>query len=277
MFNLIFNSIVYLIHHYLLFLFKTVFDYKAEKDDIFGCLADIGWITGHSYVVYGPLCNGGTTVLFESSPIHPDAGRYWETVERLKITQIYIAPTSIRLLIKYGSEWVTKYDRSSLKVLGSVGEPINSEAWIWYYETVGDKKCKIADTWWQTETGGHCITPLPSNQTDELKPCKAMRAFLGIQACLVDDEGKELDNKNSTGKLCIKKPWPGMARTIYGDHARFLETYLKPFPGFYFTGDGAELDSDGHFRITGRVDDVINVSGHRIGTAEIENALVYIF
>lgn len=248
-----------------------MFDYK--ENDIFGCLADIGWITGHSYVVYGALCNGATTVLFESTPIYPDAGRYWETVQRLRINQIYLAPTSIRLLIKYGAEYVEKYDRSSLKTLGSVGEPINKEAWYWYFEVVGEKRCKIADTWWQTETGGHCITPLPSDHNAELKPTKAMRAFFGIEPQLVDDAGNDLDKRNSEGKLCIKRPWPGMARTIYGDHKRFIDTYLKPYPGYYFTGDGADTDNEGFFRITGRVDDVMNVSGHRIGTAEIENAL----
>lgn len=257
---------------YASFTFQTVFNY--QEGDIFGCLADIGWITGHSYVVYGPLSVGGTTVLFESSPIYPDAGRYWQTVERLKISQLYVAPTALRLLIKYGNEWVKKYDRSSLKCLGSVGEPLNTEAWSWYHDIVGEGKCRIADTWWQTETGGHCITPLPcAKDAHKFKPGKAMRPFFGIQPVLVDENGNELDSKSSEGILCIKKPWPGMARTIYDDHDRFLETYLKPFPGYYFTGDGASVDEDGHYQITGRIDDVLNVSGHRVGTAEIESYL----
>lgn len=250
---------------------QLVFNY--QPNDVFGCLADVGWITGHSYVVYGPLMNGGTTVLFESTPVYPDPGRYWETVERLKINQLYLAPTSLRLLIKHGDEWVTKYDRSSLKCLGSVGEPINTEAWHWFNEVVGEKKCKIADTWWQTETGGNCITPMPCDDALQHKPGMAMLPFLGVNAVLVDENSKELAGRNSKGMLCIKQPWPGMARTIYGNHERFLETYMKPFPGYYFTGDGAIRDEDGHFQITGRVDDVMNVSGHRIGTAEVEDAL----
>lgn len=269
------KGIIHTTAGYLLYASLTqqlVFNYDSSSD-VFGCLADVGWITGHSYVVYAPLCNGGTTVLFESTPTHPDPGRYWETVERLKINQLYLAPTAIRLLIKYGDEWVKKHDRSSLKCLGSVGEPINHEAWQWYYEVVGERKCKIADTWWQTETGGHCITPLPCNKHDEIKPSKAMRSFLGISACLVNEKGEELPSVNSEGRLCLRVPWPGMARTIYGDHKRFLDTYMRPFPGFYFTGDGAQTDENGHIQITGRVDDVINVSGHRIGTAEIEDAL----
>lgn len=251
---------------------KLVFDYN--ENDVFGCLADVGWITGHSYVVYGPLCNGGTTVLFESSPIYPNPGRYWETVQRLKINQLYLAPTAIRLLLKYDDEHVTKYDRSSLRVLGSVGEPINREAWEWYYNLVGEKRCKIADTWWQTETGGHCISPIPANRDDIIKPSMAMRPFFGIVPALVDEKtGEKKESKNSQGVLCIQKTWPGMARTIYGDHERFLNTYMRPYPGFYFSGDGALTDEQGYFQITGRVDDVINVSGHRIGTAEIEDAL----
>jgi acetyl-CoA synthetase len=255
------------------FSHQIVFNYDGEKNDVFGCLADVGWITGHSYVVYGPLCNGGTTVLFESTPIYPDPGRYWETVERLKINQLYLAPTAIRLLMKYDDDWTRKYDKSSLKLLGSVGEPINHEAWHWYNNLIGQKRCKIADTWWQTETGSACITPLPCNKNDEIKPAMAMRPFLGIETCLVDEKGKVLEDKSSNGILCIKSPWPSMARTIFGDHQRYLETYLRPFPGFYFTGDGALTDKDGHIQITGRVDDVINVSGHRIGTAELEDIL----
>lgn len=251
---------------------KLVFGY--EQNDVFGCLADVGWITGHTYVVYGPLCNGGTSVLFESSPIYPDPGRYWETVQRLKINQLYLAPTAIRLLLKYDDSYVTKYDRSSLKRLGTVGEPINSEAWHWYYELVGEKRCKIADTWFQTETGGNAITPVPANQDSVIKPMMAMRGFFGIIPKLLDEKtGLVLDSKNSQGVLCIQKPWPGIARTIYGDHERFLNTYMRPYPGYYFSGDGAITDADGFIQITGRVDDVMNVSGHRIGTAEIEDAM----
>lgn len=259
---------------YLLYVNLTqqlVFNY--QPDDVFGCLADVGWITGHSYVVYGPLSNGGTSVLFESTPVYPNPGRYWETVHRLKINQLYLAPTSLRLLMKYDDSWAQQHDRSTLKCLGSVGEPINSEAWHWYHEVIGEKRCKIADTWWQTETGGHCLTPLPSDKNAKQKPGMAMQPFFGIDATLVDDKGEELGEYNENGNLCIKKPWPGMARTIYGDHDRFLQTYFKPYPGYYFTGDGALRDKDGHFQITGRVDDVINVSGHRIGTAEVEDTL----
>lgn len=251
--------------------FQLVFDYKIN--DVFGCLADVGWITGHSYIVYAPLLNGGTSVLFESTPTYPDPGRYWQTVERLKINQLYIAPTSIRVLMKYSDEWVKKYDRSSLKCLGSVGEPINSEAWHWYNETVGENRCKIADSWWQTETGGISICPLPSNLNSKSKPTYAQTPFLGINAVLLDEKGKEIQMKNSSGLLCIKQPWPGIGRTINGDHSRFIDTYLKPFPGYYFTGDGALCDNEGNIKITGRVDDVMNVSGHRIGTAEVEDAL----
>lgn len=251
---------------------KLVFGY--DSNDVFGCLADVGWITGHTYVVYGPLCNGGTSVLFESSPIYPNPGRYWETVQRLKINQLYLAPTAIRLLLKYEDEFVTKYDKSSLKCLGSVGEPINNEAWEWYHKLVGESRCKIADTWWQTETGGNCITPIPAHSDASIKPSMAMRPFFGIVPVLLDEKtGLLLEPKNSQGVLCIKKTWPGMARTIYGDHERFLNTYFRPYPGHYFSGDGALTDDEGYFQITGRVDDVINVSGHRIGTAEIEDAL----
>ncbi|CAF0793271.1 unnamed protein product [Brachionus calyciflorus] len=253
------------------FSHQIAFDY--DQNDVFGCLADVGWITGHTYIVYAPLCNGGTTVLFESSPIYPNPSRYWETIQRLKINQLYIAPTSIRLLIKNGDEWLKNYDRSSLKLLGSVGEPINHEAWHWYYDVIGDKRCKIIDTWWQTETGSMMIAPLPCGQNDVIKPAMAMRPFFGIDAVLLDERGQERDLTNAEGILCIKKPWPSMARTIYGDHQRFIDTYLKPFPGYYFTGDGAQTDENRHFQITGRVDDVINVSGHRIGTAEVEDVL----
>ncbi|CAI5764224.1 acetyl-coenzyme A synthetase 2-like, mitochondrial isoform X1 [Podarcis lilfordi] len=250
---------------------KYVFDY--HDGDVFGCIADIGWITGHSYVVYGPLCNGGTTVLFESTPVYPNPGRYWETVERLKINQFYGAPTAIRLLLRYGDDWVKKYDRSSLKILGSVGEPINTEAWEWYFKVVGDGRCPVVDTWWQTETGGICIAPRPSNPGDEILPAMAMRPFFGIKPSLLDDKGKLLTQNDVSGALCISQAWPGMARTIFNDHQRFVETYLTPYPGYFFTGDGAYRTSKGYYQLTGRLDDVINISGHRLGTAEIEDVV----
>ncbi|XP_069462984.1 acetyl-coenzyme A synthetase 2-like, mitochondrial [Ambystoma mexicanum] len=259
---------------YLLYASLThryVFDYK--EGDVFGCVADIGWITGHSYVVYGPLCNGATTVLFESTPTYPDPGRYWETVERLKINQFYSAPTAIRLLLKYGDSWVTKYDRSSLKTLGSVGEPINHEAWEWFYSVVGEKRCTLVDTWWQTETGGICIAPRPSEPGAVVIPAIAMRPFFGIQPALMSENGTQLHEAEASGALCLAQPWPGMARTIYGDHERFLEAYFKTYPGYYFTGDGAHRSSEGYYQITGRMDDVLNISGHRLGTAEIEDAM----
>ncbi|KAJ7344989.1 hypothetical protein JRQ81_000939 [Phrynocephalus forsythii] len=250
---------------------KYVFDY--HDGDVFGCVADIGWITGHSYVVYGPLCNGATTVLFESTPVYPNPGRYWETVERLKINQFYGAPTAIRLLLSYGEGWVKKYDRSSLKILGSVGEPIDTEAWEWYFNVVGDGRCPIVDTWWQTETGGICIAPRPSNPGEEILPAMAMRPFFGIRPSLLDDKGNVLTENDVSGALCIAQAWPGMARTIYNDHQRFLENYMKPYPGYYFTGDGAYRSRKGYYQLTGRLDDVINVSGHRLGTAEIEDVV----
>uniref|UniRef100_UPI0037E7ED1D acetyl-coenzyme A synthetase 2-like, mitochondrial n=1 Tax=Semicossyphus pulcher TaxID=241346 RepID=UPI0037E7ED1D len=259
---------------YLLYAALThryVFSY--HDGDVFGCVADIGWITGHSYSVYGPLANGGTTVLFESTPIYPDPGRYWETVQRLKINQFYGAPTAIRLLLKYGDEWVQKYDRSSLKTLGSVGEPINTEAWEWYHRVVGDGRCPVVDTWWQTETGGICITPRPSEPDAEIVPGMAMRPFFGIKPVLMDTEGKVLTSNDTSGALCIAQPWPGMARTIHNNHQRFIDTYCQPHPGYFFTGDGAYRSKEGYYQITGRLDDVINVSGHRIGTAEIEDVV----
>ncbi|KAG1685095.1 Acetyl-coenzyme A synthetase 2-like, mitochondrial [Nymphon striatum] len=250
---------------------KHVFDY--HDGDIYGCVADIGWITGHSYVVYGPLSNGATTVLFESTPTYPDPGRYWETVERLKINQFYGAPTAIRLLLKYGDEWVKKYDRSSLKTIGSVGEPINHEAWEWYYNVVGEKRCSLVDTWWQTETGGIAISPRPSQPGAEIKPGMPMRPMFGIKPVLLNEKGEVLSGNKVSGALCIGQPWPGMAKTIYGNHKRFLETYYHPYPGFYFSGDGAYRDENGYYQITGRMDDVINVRGHRLGTAEIEDIM----
>ncbi|XP_063016385.1 acetyl-coenzyme A synthetase 2-like, mitochondrial [Melospiza melodia melodia] len=257
---------------YLLFAaltHKYVFDYQDR--DIFGCVADIGWITGHTYVVYGPLCNGGTTVLFESTPVYPNPGRYWETVERLRINQFYGAPTAIRLLLRYGNEWVKKYDRSSLKMLGSVGEPINKEAWEWYFRVVGETRCPVVDTWWQTETGGICISPRPSNPGAEILPGMAMRPFFGISPSLLDDKGNVLLENDVSGALCISQAWPGMARTIYNDHKRFLKTYLTSYPGFFFTGDGVYCTSEGYYQLTGRLDDIISISGHRLGTAEVEN------
>ncbi|XP_065487142.1 acetyl-coenzyme A synthetase 2-like, mitochondrial isoform X1 [Caloenas nicobarica] len=250
---------------------KYVFDY--QEGDVFGCVADIGWITGHSYVVYGPLCNGGTSVLFESTPVYPDPGRYWEMVQRLKINQFYGAPTSIRLLLNYGEEWVKKYDRSSLKTLGSVGEPINHDAWQWFYHVVGEGRCTLVDTWWQTETGGICIAPRPSEEKAEVVPAMAMRPFFGIVPVLMNENGKVMEGNDVSGALCIAQPWPGMARTIYGDHQRFVDAYFKAYPGYYFTGDGAYRTKEGYYQITGRMDDVINISGHRLGTAEIEDAM----
>ncbi|XP_059561359.1 acetyl-coenzyme A synthetase 2-like, mitochondrial [Myotis daubentonii] len=259
---------------YLLFAaltHKHVFDHRPG--DIFGCMADIGWITGHSYVLYGPLCNGATSVLFESTPVYPDPGRYWEVVQRLKINQFYGAPTAFRLLIKYGDTWVKKYDRSSLRTLGSVGEPINREAWDWLHKVVGDSKCTLVDTWWQTETGGICIAPRPSEEGAEILPAMAMRPFFGIIPVLMDDKGNVLEGNNVSGSLCLSQAWPGLSRTIYGNHQRFLETYFKVYPGYYFTGDGALRTEGGHYQITGRMDDVINISGHRLGTAEVEDAM----
>uniref|UniRef100_A0A4W4FCS1 Propionate--CoA ligase n=1 Tax=Electrophorus electricus TaxID=8005 RepID=A0A4W4FCS1_ELEEL len=250
---------------------EHVFD--CSPGDVFGCVADVGWITGHSYVVYGPLSNGATSVLFESTPIYPNPGRYWETVQRLRINQFYGAPTAIRLLLKYEESWVKKYDRSSLKTLASVGEPINHEAWEWFYNVVGDARCPLVDTWWQTETGGVCIAPRPAEEGAEIRPAMAMRPFFGIQLALMGEKGQMITGNDVSGALCISKPWPGMARTIFGDHQRFVEAYLKPYPGHYFTGDGAYRTEDGYYQITGRMDDVINISGHRLGTAEIEDAL----
>jgi len=249
---------------------KYVFDYR--EGDVYACMADIGWVTGHSYVVYGPLANGATTVMFESIPTYPDAGRYWDVVQRLKITQFYTAPTAIRAIMREGDQWPAKYDRSSLRVLGSVGEPINPEAWRWYYENVGEKSCQIVDTFWQTETGSIMITPLPA--AIPTKPGSATLPFFGVEPVILDEKGVEQPGNGVSGVLCFKRAWPSMARTIQSDHQRFVETYLKPFPGYYFTGDGCRRDEDGYYWITGRVDDVINVSGHRMGTAEVESALV---
>ena len=258
---------------YLLYTAMThrfVFDYR--DGDIFACVADVGWITGHSYVVYGPLANGATTVMFESTPVYPDPGRYWDMVERHKITQFYTAPTALRAVAREGNDWVGRYDRSSLRVLGTVGEPINPDTWEWYHRVVGEERCAIVDTWWQTETGGIMITPLPG--ATPTKPGSATLPFFGVQPVVLDEQGKEVIGNGVSGLLAIKDSWSSMARTIQDDHPRFLSTYLSPFPGYYFTGDGCRRDEDGYYWITGRVDDVINVSGHRMGTAEVESALV---
>ncbi|MBY6128366.1 acetate--CoA ligase [Qipengyuania aquimaris] len=249
--------------------FNYVFDY--QPGEVFWCTADIGWITGHSYIAYGPLLNGATQVIFEGVPSYPDHSRFWEVVEKHKVNILYTAPTAIRALMREGDDFVTKHDRSSLRLLGTVGEPINPEAWRWYFETVGEKRCPIVDTWWQTETGGVMITTLPS--AHDMKPGSAGLPFFGIQPQLVDNEGAVLDGATE-GNLCITHSWPGQARTVYGDHERFVQTYFSTYEGKYFTGDGCRRDEDGYYWITGRVDDVINVSGHRMGTAEVESALV---
>jgi acetyl-CoA synthetase len=248
---------------------QYVFDY--HDGDIYWCTADVGWVTGHSYIVYGPLANGAVTLMFEGVPTYPDSSRFWRVVEKHKVNIFYTAPTAIRALMREGDKPVTVCDRSSLRLLGSVGEPINPEAWMWYHNVVGEKRCPIVDTWWQTETGGILITPLPG--ATATKPGSATKPFFGIQPVLVDGDNNIL-NGASDGNLCIGHSWPGQMRTVYGDHQRFIETYFTTFPGRYFTGDGARRDQDGYFWITGRVDDVLNVSGHRMGTAEVESALV---
>ena len=248
---------------------KYVFDY--HEGDIYWCTADVGWVTGHSYIVYGPLANGATTLMFEGVPNYPTTSRFWEVCDKHQVNTFYTAPTAIRALMRDGEEPVKKTDRSSLRLLGTVGEPINPEAWMWYHEVVGEKRCPIVDTWWQTETGGILITPLPG--ATALKPGSATRPFFGVQPLLVDNEGTPLDGATE-GNLCIADSWPGQMRSVYGDHDRFVQTYFSTYPGRYFTGDGARRDEDGYYWITGRVDDVINVSGHRMGTAEVESALV---
>jgi acetyl-CoA synthetase len=249
---------------------KLVFDLR--EDDVYMCAADVGWVTGHSYIVYGPLANGATTVMFESVPVYPDAGRYWQVVDDLGVTIFYTAPTALRAIAREGDSWVKKHKRSSLRILGTVGEPINPEVWNWYHEVVGEKRCAIVDTWWQTETGGILITPLPG--AIPTKPGSATLPFFGVEPVLVDEQGREIHGNGVSGNLCLKRSWPGQARTIWGDHARFRETYFSTYPGLYFTGDGCRRDEDGYYWITGRVDDVLNVSGHRLGTAEVESALV---
>ena len=248
--------------------FDWIFDYRP--DDIFWCTADIGWITGHSYVVYGPLAMGATSVMFDGVPNYPDFSRFWETVDRLGVTIFYTAPTAIRALMREGDEPVKRYSRKSLRLLGTVGEPINPEAWEWYWRVVGDCRCPVVDTWWQTETGGILISPFPG--ATELKPGSATKPLPGIEPLLVDANHNVLEGAAS-GNLCLASSWPGQMRTVWGDHARFFETYFKTYPGLYFTGDGCRRDEDGYYWITGRVDDVINVSGHRIGTAEVESSL----
>ena len=248
---------------------KYVFDY--HEGDIYWCTADVGWVTGHSYIVYGPLANGATTLMFEGVPNYPDASRFWQVIDKHQVNIFYTAPTALRALMREGEGPVKATSRSSLRLLGSVGEPINPEAWEWYYHVVGDTRCPIVDTWWQTETGSILITPLPG--ATDLKPGSATRPFFGVQPVLLDEQGKEIEGPGA-GVLAIKTSWPSQIRSVYGDHQRMIDTYFKPYPGYYFTGDGARRDEDGYWWITGRVDDVINVSGHRIGTAEVESALV---
>jgi len=254
---------------YTSYTFRNVFQYN--QGDVYFCSADIGWITGHSYIVYGPLLSGATTLMFEGIPTFPDAGRYWDIIEKYKVNQFYTAPTAIRALMAQGNEFVEDKEMPSLKVLGTVGEPINEEAWHWYHDHVGKGRCPIVDTWWQTETGGVLISPLAG--VTPTKPSYATLPLPGIQPVIVDADGHELKGNSVEGNLCIKFPWPGMARTIYGDHKRFYQTYFSTYKGLYFTGDGVKRDEDGYYRILGRVDDVINVSGHRMGTAEVENAI----
>ena len=249
---------------------EMVFDHKEE--DIYWCTADIGWITGHSYIVYGPLANAATSLMFEGTPAHPDWGRFWDVVDKHEVTLFYTAPTAIRAIARQGNEHVERRSRKSIRLLGTVGEPINPEAWRWYHEVVGESRCPIVDTWWQTETGGILISALPGATT--LKPGSATFPLPGVRPSLVDDEGAVLEGDGVSGNLCIDFPWPGMMRTVFGDHERFVDTYFARFPGRYFTGDGCTRDEDGYYWITGRVDDVVNVSGHRLGTAEVESALV---
>jgi len=245
--------------------------FNIHDDDVYWCTADIGWVTGHSYIVYGPLANGATSLMFEGVPTYPDPGRFWQIVDKYKVTVFYTAPTAIRALIRQGNEWPAKYSLESLRILGTVGEPINPEVWMWYHEHIGHGKCPIMDTWWQTETGGFMITPLPGAHT--LKPGSASRPFFGVEPVVVREDGTPCE-PNEGGKLCIKKPWPAMMRTMWGDHERFVDTYFTMFADLYFTGDGCRIDDDGDYWLMGRIDDVVNVSGHRIGTAEVESALV---
>jgi acetyl-CoA synthetase len=254
---------------YTCYTFRNVF--QIQDGDIYWCTADIGWITGHSYIVYGPLLAGATSIMFEGVPTYPDAGRFWEVCDKHQVTHFYTAPTAIRALQAQGDSWVEKHSLSSIKVLGSVGEPINEEAWRWYFDKIGHNKAPIVDTWWQTETGGILISPIAG--ITPLKPCFATLPLPGVQPCLTTPEGVEIEGNDVEGLLCIKFPWPSILRTTYGDHERCRQTYFSPIKGMYFTGDGARRDEDGYYRIIGRVDDVINVSGHRLGTAEVENAI----
>ena len=254
---------------YTSYTHQQVFDYHAG--DVYWCTADIGWITGHSYIIYGPLANRAISVMFEGVPNYPDFGRFWQVVEKHNINIFYTAPTALRALMKEGNTWVEKYDRSTLRLLGTVGEPIKEPEWLWYYNIVGDERCPIVDTWWQTETGGILMTPLPA--ATPLKPGSATYPFFGIEPVILDESGNEVEGNPATGYLCIKTAWPGIMRTVYGDHERFLDTYFRRFPGYYMTGDGVLRDEDGYYWITGRVDDVLNVSGHRLGTAEVEGAI----
>ena len=268
------KGVVHCTGGYLVYAAMThqyTFDY--HDGDVYWCTADVGWVTGHSYIVYGPLANGGTTLMFEGVPTYPDAGRFWAVCEKHKVNQFYTAPTAIRSLMGQGPEFVTKYDLSDLKILGTVGEPINPEAWNWYNDVVGKGKVPIVDTWWQTETGGHMLTPLPG--ATPTKPGSATTPFFGVQPVLLDSvTGAEIDETAAEGVLAIKDSWPGQMRTVWGDHERFMNTYFADYKGYYFSGDGCRRDADGYYWITGRVDDVINVSGHRMGTAEVESALV---
>ena len=254
---------------YTSFTHEMVFDY--HEGDVYFCAADIGWITGHSYIVYGPLSNRAITLMFESIPTYPDFGRYWQVIDKHQVNLFYTAPTALRALMKEGNDWVTKHSRSTLRLLGTVGEPIKEPEWLWYYNVVGDGRCPIVDTWWQTETGGILMTPLPA--VTPLKPGSATFPFYGIEPVILDEEGKEVEGNPARGYLCIKTAWPGVMRTVYGNHERFRETYFDRFPGYYMTGDGTLRDEDGYYWITGRVDDVLNISGHRLGTAEVEGAI----
>ena len=254
---------------YTSYTHQQVFDY--HEGDVYWCTADIGWITGHSYIIYGPLANRAISIMFEGVPNYPDFGRFWQVVEKHQINIFYTAPTALRALMKEGDTWVEKYDRSTLRFLGTVGEPIKEPEWLWYYNIVGEKRCPIVDTWWQTETGGILMTPLPA--ATPLKPGSATFPFFGIEPVILDEAGNEVEGNPAAGYLCIKTAWPGIMRTVYGDHERFLDTYFRRFPGYYMTGDGVLRDEDGYYWITGRVDDVLNVSGHRLGTAEVEGAI----
>jgi acetyl-CoA synthetase len=266
------KGVVHSIGGYMIYTeysFRNVFQY--DPGDIYWCTADVGWITGHSYIVYGPLLAGATSIMFEGVPTYPDPGRFWAIVDKYKVTQFYTAPTAIRALQAFGNDPVTPYSLESLKVIGTVGEPINEEAWHWYHTQIGKNRCPIVDTWWQTETGGILISPIAG--ITPTKPAYATLPLPGVQLTIVDGSGNELSGRNVQGNLCIKFPWPSMLRTTYGDHERCRQTYFDPYPGLYFTGDGVKRDEDGFYRILGRVDDVINVSGHRMGTAEVENAI----